>query len=68
MNYYLIPKDWAYDRKAYRELYLCPYGMLKTLTKLKSHKKNYYAFNILCDLVKTNLSIKEKDFSVEKMT
>ena len=42
--------------------------MLKTLTKLKSHKKNYYAFNILRDLVKTNLSIKEKDFSVEKMT
>ena len=42
--------------------------MLKTLTKLKSHKKNYHVFNILRDLVKTNLSIKEKDFSVEKMT
>ena len=34
INYYLIPKDWAYDGNAYRELYICPYGMLKTLTKL----------------------------------
>ena len=42
--------------------------MVKTLTKLYRHKKNYYAFNVLPDLVKTNLSIKEKDHSVENMT
>ena len=42
--------------------------MAKTLTKLYRHKKNYYAFNVFPDLVKTNLSIKEKDHSVENMT
>ena len=68
INHSLISKDWAYDEKAYSKLYICPYGMVKTLTKLYSHRKNYHAFNVLPDLVKTNLSIKEKDYSVEKMS
>ena len=42
--------------------------MVKTLAKLYSHGKNCHAFNVLPDLVKTNLSIKEQDYSVEKMT
>ena len=42
--------------------------MVKTSTKLYSHRKDYHAFNVLPDLVKTNLSIKEKDYSVEKMS
>ena len=58
INHSLISKEWAYDGKAYSKLYICPYGMVKTLTKLYSHRKNYHAFNVLPDLVKTNLSIK----------
>ena len=30
------------------------------------HKKFFHAFNVLPDLEKTNLSIKEKRYSVEK--
>ena len=36
-------------------------------TKSYNHKKNYHAFNVLHDLMKTNLIIKEKDYSVKKM-
>ena len=64
----MISKDWVLDGKTCRELYICQYGMVKALTKLYSHKKNYHAFNVLPDLVKTNFSIKEKDYSIEKMT
>ena len=42
--------------------------MVKALTKLYNHKKNYHAFNVLPDLVKTNFSVKEKNYSIEKMT
>ena len=63
INHSLILKDWAYDRKAYRELYICLYGMVKTFTRLYSHNKND-----LHDLVKTNLSIEEKDYLAEEMT
>ena len=42
--------------------------MVKTLAKLYNHRKNCHTFNVLPDLVKTNLSIKEQDYSVEKMT
>ena len=68
INHSLIFKDWVYDEKAYRELYICLYGMVKTLAKLYNHRKNCHTFNVLPDLVKTNLSIKEQDYSVEKMT
>ena len=68
INHPLIFKDWVYDGKAYRELCICLYGMVNTLTKLYSYKKNNHAFNVLPDIVKTNHSIKEKYYSVEKMT
>ena len=66
INHSLISKDWEYDGKANRELYICQQGMVNILTKLYSHRKNYHGFNILPDLVKTNLSIKKKIIQLKK--
>ena len=57
INYSYLIKKWTYKNNDYNETYLIPFGMLKTLERLHSHKKNYHSFKILSETVKKELGI-----------
>ena len=40
INNSMASTDWVCDGKAYRELYLCPHGMVKTLTEFVAIKND----------------------------
>ena len=67
VNYTYLEKDWSYAYRNFRETFLIPPGMLKTLERLYSNKKTYHSCSVLPESVKQELGLSEEEYKKEKM-
>ena len=67
VNYTYLEKDWSYACRNFRETFLIPPGMLKTLERLYSNKKTYHSCSVLPESVKQELGLSEEEYKKEKM-
>ena len=57
----IMTKDWELNGKTFRELFLCPFGMVETCVKIHSNQRNT-VYNCIRGEIKDALAIKE-DFN-----
>lgn len=67
INYTYITKKWIYNDLQCEEEYIIPFGMLKTMERLFSHKKCYQSFNVLPEFVKNELNISSENYDKNNM-